>query len=1267
MKNKINITMPPPEGKKGKSLDVTFVTPNENDEKKEETPEVVPMVSFFQMFRYSTKMDKIFMFFGSIAAAICGVLQSLNMLVFGTLAGDIISYAYNQESQETKDNLMDSITWFAIYNLLIGIGMLLFGYLSIVLYNLSGLKQILTIRDLFFEKALYQDISWYDKNQTGDFASRITEDLNKLEDGLGEKVSMFITMQCAFISCLVLALVKGWELALICLISLPATMIALIIVTILTSKLAKKEMDAYGAAGAIAEEVIAIIRTVMAFGGEKKELARYEKQLVFARDNNIKRTMFSGIGFGLLWFFIYASYALAFWYGVKLILDEKEAGIPEDERVYTPGNMVTVFFSVMQGSMNFGMASPYIEAFGIARGAAAKVFSVIDNEPIINKAKDNGTQLKEVKGDIVFKNVKFNYPSRPDVNILQGLNLKINSGETVALVGSSGCGKSTCIQLIQRFYDPLAGDVTLDGHNLKDLDLTWMRNNIGVVSQEPVLFATTIAENIRYGKEDVTQEQIEEAAKKANAHVFISSLPQGYDTLVGERGAQLSGGQKQRIAIARALVREPSILLLDEATSALDNNSEAKVQAALDNASKNCTTIIVAHRLSTIRGASRIVVLSQGVVVEEGTHEELMALEGEYHGLVTTQVTTDIVKTDGGSKTLARGFSETEDEDKNIVVANEAAKKDTDDDSDVSNASLTSIMKMNSTEWPQILIGCITSVIMGCAMPVFAILFGEILGVLSNDVPEYVRTETNKYCVLFLVAGIVTGFATFLQLWTFGIAGERLTMRLRSRMFEAILRQEIGWFDRKENGVGALCGKLSSEASSVQGATGQRIGTVLQSFATIILAIGLSMFYEWRLGLVALAFTPFILLATFLQGRLMFAQNDSFHGSMEKSTKFAVEAVSNIRTVASLGTEPKFHRLYITELLPNHKRAMRNTHFRGGVYGLARSLMFFAFAACMYYGGVLITEEGLDYENVFKVSQSLIMGTVSIANALAFAPNFQKGLSAATKVFRLLNRKPKIQDSQNASTERFKNGDINYEDIVFSYPTRDGTLVLQGLNLNILKGQTVALVGPSGCGKSTLIQLLERYYDPKSGTVYADRKDIKSIKMTTLRSHLGIVSQEPNLFDRTIAENIAYGDNSRNVPREEIIEAAKNANIHTFITSLPLGYETPLGERGTQLSGGQKQRVAIARALVRNPEILLLDEATSALDAESEKIVQAALDNAREGRTCITIAHRLSTIQDADVIYVLNGGKVYEMGSHSELLAKKGLYHRLYTLQSGNK
>lgn len=1230
-----------------------------DDKKDVEEP-----VAFFKMFRYATMKDRLLYALGIICAIATGLTTPANSLIFGNLANSMIDYGtpVNGTTSSAVDSLLDAVETFAFQNSMIGIVMLVCSYISITTFNYAAQAQIVRIRGKFLRSVLHQDMSWYDFNQSGEVASRMNEDLSKMEDGIAEKDVMFLNYIVAFIGSLVLAFYKGWLLALVCLSSLPVTFIALGVVSIATSKLSKKELNVYAKAGNIAEEALSGIRTVKTFEGEYKEICAYKSQIVDARKVNIKRNMFSGIGFGLLWFFIYASYALAFWFGVGLVL--KNYAGEEAYINYTPGNMITIFFSIMMGSMNIGLAAPYIEAFGIAKGACAKVFKIIEQVPTINPIEPKGRNLNQPLVHIELRDVSFKYPSREEVLVLNKLNLKIHRGQTIALVGSSGCGKSTIIQLVQRFYDPQEGSVYFNDTDLKDINITSLRECIGVVGQEPVLFGTSIFENIRYGREDATKEMVIAAAIAANAHIFINKLPKGLDTLVGERGAQLSGGQKQRIAIARALVRDPEILLLDEATSALDTASEAKVQAALEKASKGRTTIIVAHRLSTIRRADRIVVINKGEVVESGTHSELMELKSHYFNLVTTQLGDEPLTDDAQNAEKSQNFFGSKDEDEELIDIKyeEEALVDEDEES-----SLWPILKKNKPEWPQLLCGMISSVIMGFAMPIFAVLFGGILEVLAaKDDPQYVRDNTNQYSIYFMVTGIIVGFATFLQIYMFGIAGEKLTERLRGLMFEAILKQEVAWFDDKANSTGSLCARLSGDSAAVQGATGQRIGTIVQSLATIGLGIGLSMYYEWSLGLLALAFAPFILIASYLQRKVMAQENMGTAKTMENCTKLAVEVVSNIRTVASLGREEMFYRQYMEMLYPAMAKAKKNTHFRGLVYGLARSLMFFAYAACMYYGGWCVVNRGMEFGNVFKVSQALIMGTASIANALAFAPNFQKGITAAKKIFLLLSREPKILDKPGVSRDPWHaEGKVDFTDVTFSYPTRKEIPVLRGIILNVMKGRKVALVGSSGCGKSTCIQLLQRFYDVDAGSVGIDDVDLRNVSLSNLRRQLGIVSQEPILFDRSIRENIEYGDNKREVSEQEIIAAAKKANIHNFVSALPLGYETRMGEKGAQLSGGQKQRIAIARAMVRNPKILLLDEATSALDAESEKVVQDALDAASEGRTTISIAHRLSTIVDSDVIFVLDNGQVAESGSHKELLKLRGIYYTLWRLQTG--
>jgi len=502
----------------------------------------------------------------------------------------------------------------------------------------------------------------------------------------------------------------------------------------------------------------------------------------------------------------------------------------------------------------------------------------------------------------------------------------------------------------------------------------------------------------------------------------------------------------------------------------------------------------------------------------------------------------------------------------------------------------------------------------------------------------------------------------------FCIAGEHLTQRMRKLAFSAMLRQEMGWFDQPENSVGALLSRLSADTGAIQGATGSRVGAILHALFTLLISITTSLVLEWRLGLVGCAFVPLVLIGTFAQSKIIIGHDNLEKKALQKASKLAIEAISNIRTVASLRKETYFVEQYDKELARPHASSKSRSHLRGIVFGFAQSVPFFAYGGCMFYGGYLVYYEGIPYKIVFKVAEALILGTMMVGQASAFAPNYNKAMIAAARIFSLLDRKPKI-DSASGSGLRLNevDGDAEFKDAVFSYPTRKTVRVLQNLDLGIKKGQSVALVGPSGCGKSTVIQLIQRFYDLNSGEITLENHDLQALNVPWVRSKLSIVSQEPILFNRTLAENIAYGDNNKEVSMEDIIQAARKANIHQFISNLPQGYETSVGEKGTQLSGGQKQRIAIARALIRNPPILLLDEATSALDTESEKTVQSALDSAQEGRTSITIAHRLSTVKNCDVIFVVNQGRIAECGTHDELLQKKRTYYKLWTTQTGGR
>ncbi|KAG8183767.1 hypothetical protein JTE90_002404 [Oedothorax gibbosus] len=1281
--------------KNGANGNSNGLPPDKKESKKKKdtedsTKESVPSIAFYSLFRYASNTDKCLMLVAVIIALISGAAMPATMVLFGTILDSFVDHhrMHNNltalsmpTSDFNTDVFLHDVANLCLYISIIGCTVFCFNYIVVSFFSMAAANQAFKIRCMFMQSVLKQDIGWFDTNQTGDFASRLTGDLGRIQDGIGEKVGMCISFVSTTVLCVCCALFYGWKLTLVCLCIMPVLSIAMGIISKIQATVSGEELQAYGTAGAVAEEVLSSIRTVICFGGEEKEIERYNNCLIPASKKGVKRGLLTSIGAAMIWVCIYAGYALAFWYGVQLIVQGRDEPVPE----YKPSTLIIVFFNVILGAMGIGQTAPYFEAFALAKGAAGKVFSIIERKPPIDSSSKSGRMPEVFYGNISLRDVHFKYPARPDVPILRGVTLNIDSGETVAFVGPSGCGKSTIVQLIQRFYDADEGRIEIDGNSVKDLNVGWLRDHIGLVGQEPVLFSTSISENICLGKPGASQEEVERAAKLANVHSFIESLPLKYETLVGERGTQLSGGQKQRIAIARALIKNPKILLLDEATSALDTESEAIVQAALDQASQGRTTIIVAHRLSTIRTADKIVALSNGVVMEVGTHEELMAKQGIYHQLVMTQTKEaeqeeedsdeDILEEPATNyKSLERQLSVLSSGSNNsdaslprrigrtLSAASRRVRSAThkEKDEDKIEVPKTRLMKMCAPEWPYILVGAIAAMIMGLFTPIYGIVFGDILGILAEQ-NDRIINDISYYSLAFLAMAVSAGISCFLQTFMFSLAGEKLTSRLRKMVFTTIISQDVSWFDDPKNGVGSLCTRLTSDASNVQGATGSRISTALQALSTLVASIIIGLWFNYKIGIVVLCFIPLVLLATYLESRVISGHMLNEKSGTEQASKVAIEAIESIRTVASLHQEESFYNQFRNALYAPHKKSRKNSQIRGLTFGFAQSVPSFAYAASMYYGSILVADGELSYPDLFKVIEAVILGTAMVGQAVAFAPDYQKARVAAVRIFRLLDLKPKIDAfSKSGRFLEDVKGCIRFKNVRFNYPSRPKVKILRGLDLDIQPGQTVALVGSSGCGKSTCIQLIERFYDAPQGDVMLDDACVKDMNVANLRSHIGLVSQEPVLFSYSLKENIAYGDNSREVSMDEIIEAARQANIHNFITNLPQGYDTPVGDKGAQLSGGQKQRIAIARALLRNPKILLLDEATSALDAESEKVVQEALDKASSGRTCLIIAHRLTTIQNADMIVVIHKGQVVEKGTHQELINRRGHYFNLH-------
>ncbi|KAK5990194.1 ABC multidrug transporter atrD [Cladobotryum mycophilum] len=1244
------------------------------------TPDLKKGIS--AIYSYSSRFDAFLLVIGVICSIANGAALPLMTLVFGSLQQTFSKFTVGFMS---KDELSHELGKYVLYFVYLGIGQFVVTYVATVAFIWSGENITARLRQKYLESCLRQNIGFFDKVGSGEVVTRITSDTSVIQNGISEKVSITISAAATFVTAFVIAFANYWKLTLILSSVFFALMVNGSIFSPSMLKNNKQSLESYALGGNLADEVFGSIRNAAAFGTQDRLAEQYDKHLQRAEYFGFRLKAAVGSMVGGIMFLLYLSYALAFWQGSTFLLRGD----------ISLNHLLVVMMTVIMGAFNIGNIAPNFQAFSTAIGAASALLNTIDRNSAIDSSQDDGEMLEKLNGDIRLENVKHIYPSRPGTVVMNGVTLNIPAGKTTALVGASGSGKSTIIGLIERFYNPVEGTVYLDGHDISKLNIRWLRRQMALVSQEPTLFATSIFDNIRHGLigtefenagEEKQRELIISAAKKANAHDFVSALPEGYETNVGDRGFLLSGGQKQRIAIARAVVSDPRILLLDEATSALDTKSEGVVQAALEAAAAGRTTITIAHRLSTIKDADNIVVMAAGCIVEQGTHDELVANKSAYYNLVSAQhITATEGPMTGHELVNEKEMLSPVDPDDDIAAKLKrlSAQNSTssavlqghveEEETKYSTLDLLKfIASFNRDEWKRMVLGLFFSILCGGANIVAAVFFAKEINILTKALApnadiHYIRHDAYFWAIMYIILAVFMLVSFAGQGIAFASCSERLVHRVRDQAFRHLLRQDISFFDKDENKAGALTSLLSTEANNVAGMSGSTLGTILLTVSTLVTSMVVSLAVGWKLSLVCIATMPVLLGCGFFRFFLLMRFESRAKAAYKESAAYASEAVSAIRTVASLTREEDIMKKYCEDVANQQSKSLRSTLGASAVYGASQGAIFLCFGLGFWYGGTLLGTLEYDIFQFFLCFMGIVYGAQAAGTIFSFAPDIGKAHQSARDLKTLFDRKPKI-DAWSEEGRRLKNGDVDgtieFRDVHFRYPTRPDQPVLRGLNLHIRPGQYVALVGASGCGKSTTISLLERFYDPLAGGIYVDGQSINTLNVADYRSFIALVSQEPTLYQGTIKENILLGTPKQDVSDEHLEHVCREANIYDFIISLPEGFNTVVGSKGALLSGGQKQRVAIARALIRNPKILLLDEATSALDSESEVVVQAALDKAAHGRTTIAVAHRLSTIQKADIIYVFDQGVIVESGTHAELMRKNGRYAELVNLQT---
>ncbi len=1241
-------------------------------------------IGFFEMYRFVSNLDRFFMVLG----AICSTAEGTCMPLFALFFGDVPN-TFNADSG--AGGFVDSASKLALKFVYVGIGAFVSGYIGYASWMIVGEKASIEIRKRYFKSLLQQEIAFYDSINPNELSSKISDECFNIQQGVGEKVATFCHCIGLFFAGLIIGYTKGWQLALVLTGFAPVMGVAGSIFMLSMQKLSKINNDAYSRAGAISEEVLNAIRTVVSLSGQQKETVRYEKILEENSKVVRKFTLMAGGAVGFIVFAMQGVYALGFFVGSIFI--KNEVHNPSADGPYTVGEVLTVFFAIMMMNSTPTYATPCIKAFTIAKENAAKAFAIIDRQSKISIADERGLKPSGCQGVMKFRDVKFAYPLKQERIILNGVSFDIRPNEKTAFVGESGCGKTTCMQLIERFYDLVDkehGSITLDGNELKELNLKWMRENIGYVGQEPVLFATSIKENLMMAKENATDAEIWDALKKANAADFVQTLPDKLNTFVGNSGTALSGGQKQRLAIARAILKNPTILLLDEATSALDRKNEMEIQKTLDEISQGRTTIVIAHRLSTIINADHIIVFDGGKVVEEGNHEELVANKGKYYALQHLQLQTQEQDKKRAQAEAAAGTEKKHHQEvtldapeKEPLIEETATPVAPEVQLKVHNAPQVAKKKpetgafslfarlftYSKDDIPIVIIGTICAMIYGMCQPFIAVLLANMLTILADPSASNFSSRAGLFSGLFLVDAFVAFISVGIEMALFNLAAERLARRIRKDVFKKFVRMPIGWFDEPANNAGALGSKLSTDATLVNNLISSVFGNYLQAVSSMVTGLVISLIADWRIALIGLGCAPFMTFAGMARANIAKKGTESGDDAYQESIAFASEAVNNMRTVASFGKEDKLLKNYSDKLSGPEKIAMRSAQLSGLALGGGNFITFGVYALIFYTSALIMRDHGIGFLNMFMAMMGIMLACMTVSSALQFAPDVGSAQKAALNIFHILDTKPAIDiDDPNQTVRTPIRGNIEFKNVWFKYPSREKQ-IFQNFNLKIEASKKVAMVGPSGCGKSTILALIQRFYDVDQGEILIDGVNIKQYDLKHLRGSFGVVSQEPVLFNGTIEYNLKYAKDTASM--EEIREAATRANAIGFIENnefdtnaadaakFGTGFQRKVGPKGGQLSGGQKQRIAIARAILKNPSVLILDEATSALDAENEKTVQEALDKIMGGKTSVIVAHRISTIKDADEILVFNDGQIIERGNYQELTAMQGAFYKL--------